>query len=130
MRIVTRPREFSGDAMRTIERFRRLALILALASLVMPAASRTAQPPLAAPQSSSNDPQQIDSRGKPPSDQEIRDRAEKFVANQHRDDEALEQYERVEHHVDRGRIESDLLLGFSEGGGRGPAPGVRDPGGA
>ena len=101
MRIVTRPREFSGDTMITIARFRLPALILALASLVLPAASRPAGPPLADPQSSSNDPEQIDSRGKPPSDQEIRERAEKFVANQHRDDEALEQYDRVEHHVDR-----------------------------
>jgi hypothetical protein len=37
----------------------------------------------------------------PPSDAEIRDRAQKLIENQHHDDAAIEQYERVEHQVDR-----------------------------
>lgn len=72
-----------------------LALMLALTSLALPVAS------LGDPQSSSADVSQVNPQAKPPSDEEIRTRAEKFISNQHRDDEALEQYERVEHHVDR-----------------------------
>jgi hypothetical protein len=37
----------------------------------------------------------------PPSAAEIESRAEKLVANQHHNDTALEQYERIEHHVSR-----------------------------
>jgi hypothetical protein len=37
----------------------------------------------------------------PPSDAEIHDRAQKLIENQHRDDAAIEQYERIEHQVDR-----------------------------
>jgi hypothetical protein len=36
-----------------------------------------------------------------PSDAEIRERAQKLVENQHRDDAAIDEYERIEHHVDR-----------------------------
>lgn len=36
-----------------------------------------------------------------PSEAEIRARSLKLLENQHRNDEALEQYERVERHVDR-----------------------------
>ena len=39
--------------------------------------------------------------GQPPSPAEMRERTEKLVANQHANDEALELYQRVEHHVDR-----------------------------
>lgn len=60
-----------------------------------------AAPQLAHAQSAVLDPYEIDPRGTPPSADEIHDRAEKFVANQHRDDQALEQYERIEHHVSR-----------------------------
>ena len=87
--------------MKTLKRLPISALMLALAILALPVASRSSGWLFAAPQSSSDDPQQIDSRGKPPSDQEVRERKEKLIANQHRDDEALEQYERVEHHVER-----------------------------
>ena len=37
----------------------------------------------------------------PPSDAEIQDRAKKLIENQHHDDAAIEQYERIEHQVDR-----------------------------
>src|ERR1700685_3525165 len=37
----------------------------------------------------------------PPSDAEIQDRAQKLIENQHQDDAAIEQYERIEHQVDR-----------------------------
>ena len=82
--------------MRMSHRLPIWVLIVTLASLAP--ATRLS---IAEPQTGSSDPQQIDSRGKPPTDEEIRTRAERFVANQHRDDDALEQYERVEHHVDR-----------------------------
>ena len=59
-----------------------LSSALALASLV-PAAPQVATP------------------GQAPSDEEIRARAEKLLANQHSDDGALELYERVERHIDR-----------------------------
>ena len=36
----------------------------------------------------------------PPSDAEIQDRAQKLIENQHNDDAAIEQYERIEHQVD------------------------------
>jgi hypothetical protein len=36
-----------------------------------------------------------------PSGAEIAERSKKLLANQHHNDEALEQYERIEHHVDR-----------------------------
>src|SRR5271156_2128051 len=36
-----------------------------------------------------------------PSDAEIAQRSKKLVANQHHNDEALEEYERIEHHMDR-----------------------------
>jgi len=101
MRVVARPRESSGDTMRMLHRISLSARILAVAITVMPPAPRTGGLVFAAPQSPPSDPQQIDSRGKPPTDQDIRTRADQFVANQHRDDEALEQYERIEHHVDR-----------------------------
>lgn len=87
--------------MRTFKRFSLLALILALASLALPAVPRPAGSSFADEQSSSSDTWQINTQGKPPSDEEIRSRAEKLVANQHKDDDALEQYERVEHRVDR-----------------------------
>lgn len=36
-----------------------------------------------------------------PTDAELRDRGLKLIANQHKNDEALDQYERIEHEVDR-----------------------------
>ena len=101
MRVVARPRESSGDTMRMLHRISLSAPTLALAIAAMPLAPRTGGALFAAQQSPSSDPQQIDPHGKPPTDQDIRTRADQFVANQHRDDEALEQYERIEHHVDR-----------------------------
>ncbi len=41
-----------------------------------------------------------DSSWAPPSDAEIAERAQKLVANQHRDDEALKEFERIERHTD------------------------------
>ncbi len=51
-------------------------------------------------------------QGQPPSAAEMRARAEKLIANQHADDQALELYQRIERHVDRsgdalGRIVDD-----------------------
>ena len=36
-----------------------------------------------------------------PSDAEVRERSAKLIENQHNDDTALEQYERIEHYLDR-----------------------------
>src|SRR5271156_5753574 len=44
---------------------------------------------------------QQNSQSQPPSDAEIADRAQKLIENQHRDDAAIDEYERIEHHVDR-----------------------------
>jgi hypothetical protein len=46
-------------------------------------------------------PSQSNSQPHPPSDAEIQARAQKLIENQHRDDEAIEQYERIERQVDR-----------------------------
>jgi hypothetical protein len=46
----------------------------------------------------------------PLSDAEIRARTDKVIANQHANDEALEQYERVERHVDRTGGENPRIL--------------------
>jgi hypothetical protein len=62
------------------------------------AAAQTAEPP-------SNNPQAAQSRENakvaPPSDAEIKARAETLLANQHKDDDVLDQYDRIERHVYR-----------------------------
>jgi len=55
---------------------------------------------------------QANSQAQPPSEDEMRERSARLVKNQHADDEALEQFERVERHVVRtsgadGRILDD-----------------------
>jgi hypothetical protein len=42
----------------------------------------------------------LDAAPAPPSEAEISERAEKLVANQHKDDEALKEFERIERHAD------------------------------
>jgi len=95
------PEQCSVKVMRTLKPFAVLAATLALVSLTVPASTFS---PLAAweeSQSVLTDTFPINSQGPAPSSQEIHTRADRFVANQHRDDQALEQYERVERHVDR-----------------------------
>ena len=94
--------ELPVDAMTALKRFPFLAVVLAafamipaLASLALP----ERQPGDANPTVAGSP--QINPEGKPPSDEDIRARADKLVANQHQDDQSLGQYERVEHHVDR-----------------------------
>jgi hypothetical protein len=61
----------------------------------------------------SAEPQQQTQGGAPyykPSDAEIQERTDKLLANQHRDDEALEEYERVERQVDRTGGDSSRVL--------------------
>jgi hypothetical protein len=85
-----------------VRTLRRLAVpILALTALAARAPWYRAVAALGDSQSSTSDASPINSQGTPPSPEEIRARTDKFVANQHSDDEALEQYERVERHVDR-----------------------------
>src|ERR1700691_4045145 len=50
---------------------------------------------------SSGSPRQNSLQSQAPSDAEIRERGQKLVENQHRDDAAIDEYERIEHHVDR-----------------------------
>jgi hypothetical protein len=47
----------------------------------------------------------------PPSDAEIRERSAKLIQNQHHDDEALEEYERIEHEFDRTSGMNPRVLG-------------------
>ncbi len=54
----------------------------------------------------------LNTQGQAPSADEMRQRTDALIANQHRDDQALEQYQRVEHQVDRtgganGRVLED-----------------------
>jgi hypothetical protein len=53
---------------------------------------------------------QAPAQQRPPSDAELQSRAQKLIENQHRDDEAIEQYERIEHQVDRTGGTSPRLL--------------------
>ncbi len=45
--------------------------------------------------------QQTSAQAQPPSDPEIRERGQRLIENQHRDDTAIDQYERIEHQMDR-----------------------------
>ena len=87
-------------------RFPNLAAIVALAVLAFTLASAR---PLPSPSETGR---QASSQSQPPSEAEIHERALRLTANQHADDEALEQYERIERHVartsgDNGRILDD-----------------------
>ncbi len=59
----------------------------------------------------------------PPTDAEVRARTKKVAENQHKNDEALEQYERIEHYVDRSgglnprTIEDHTYRVVPDGGG-------------
>lgn len=48
--------------------------------------------------------------GQAPSDAEIRARAQQLIDNQHRNDDALEQYERIERHVDQTAGDTPRVL--------------------
>jgi len=74
-----------------------LVATLALASLA-PASAQDLSPALPA---SPPDRSQLGQESQPPSDAEIHERTDKLIANQHADDVALEEYERIERHVDR-----------------------------
>jgi hypothetical protein len=90
------PQRVLRNAMSSITRLAILALIAAPLALSRAVDSSAADPP-----PSSDEMWAISPQGKAPSADEIRARANKLVANQHRDDLALGQYERVEHHADR-----------------------------
>jgi hypothetical protein len=82
--------------------FMRLAIVIVIAALA-PAGWEPA-PGLQTASSSSARTQfgvSAGAREQPPSDEEIRARTQKVLANQHNDDLALELYERVERHMDR-----------------------------
>jgi hypothetical protein len=89
--------------MRTLRRFRNSIVVstLAVASAtfaVVPRAGADSQPRAQA-KASVNSPAAAQAQA--PSDDEIRARTKQLLANQHKDDEALELYDRVERHIDR-----------------------------
>ncbi|MGD0955811.1 MAG: hypothetical protein ABR953_03170 [Candidatus Acidiferrales bacterium] len=81
----------------------------------------------AAPQTGSQAPQQGSKHANPdatpPTDAEIRARAKRVTENQHKNDEALEQFERIERHMDRTggsnprTVEDDTYRVVPTGGG-------------
>jgi hypothetical protein len=75
--------------------------ILAIVSLTAPALCYRMAAARADGQSGSSDLSPINRQAPAPPPEEVHARADEFVANQHKDDEALELYERVEHHIDR-----------------------------
>ncbi|MBZ5501111.1 MAG: hypothetical protein LAN59_02575 [Acidobacteriia bacterium] len=84
----------------------RFAISILLASLLLADAMPAAQAPAASssPASSSSSQEGEAPAGAPadaPSEAEIHARAEKLMANQHNNDEVLDQYERLERYIDR-----------------------------
>ena len=75
-------------------------LALGLISSLLCAFSGYAQSASAAHPASSPSNPAWDAAPAPPSEAEISERAEKLVANQHKDDEALKEFERIERHTD------------------------------
>jgi hypothetical protein len=74
-----------------------LLVLILMASAEPRTHAQTAQQP----QTTGNSPQPADiASDEHPSEAEIRERTQKLLANQHRDDEALDQYERVERRID------------------------------
>lgn len=88
------------NAMRPLKPLAVFSALLAVASFTVSGSTRLSESAFDRVEPWAGDPP-INSEGIPPSQQEIRSRADQFVTNQHQDDEALEEYERVEHHVDR-----------------------------
>jgi hypothetical protein len=88
------------NAMRLLKLLAIFSALLAFACFTVSGSARLSESAIGRFEPWADDPP-IDSQGTPPSAQEIRERADQFVANQHKDDEALEEYERIEHHVDR-----------------------------
>jgi hypothetical protein len=70
---------------------------LALAGLALASVHNLSLPLIGGPPPSS----QLNLQAKPPSDAELRARTDKLIAHQHADDIAIEEYERMERHVDR-----------------------------
>jgi hypothetical protein len=98
-RIPTREPDMSGFvARRGIAATLAIAVTVSIAGFV-PAGALLGQ---SSPTQYPNSPEGVRSSAspRPPSEAEIAVRAQKLVANQHRDDEALKQYERIERHAD------------------------------
>jgi hypothetical protein len=74
---------------------------IALGSAAAVAVARPAAPSPTDSQSGGSEISPINPQGKAPSDEEIRARSAKLLANQHKNDDALEFYERVERQIDR-----------------------------
>ncbi len=80
------------------------AATVALAASALPGVRASARP------GSLPSAQQSGSSAYKPTDAEVQARTDKLIANQHRDDEALDEYERVEHQVDRTGGSSPRVL--------------------
>lgn len=88
----------------TTSKLTSIWLAVASIGLGSAAAVAVARPPAPSPtnsQSGSSEISPINAQGKAPSDEEIRARSAKLLANQHKNDDALEFYERVERQIDR-----------------------------
>ncbi len=85
------------SAMRARSAISTFVATLALAGLAL-ASARNFSPALIASPSPIS---QSSHQSQPPSDAELRARAAKVIANQHANDVALEEFERIERHVDR-----------------------------
>ncbi len=72
---------------------------LTMAAQVLAAGPQPAAP--SSPEAPARPPTQTSAQAQPLSDEELRVRTQKLLANQHSDDEALELYDRVERHIDR-----------------------------
>src|SRR5579872_6641505 len=72
-----------------------------LAVLILPAATLWLSAAPGRAQSSAAQSARASPSVEPFSDAEIRERTQKLVENQHHDDDALDLYERIEHHIDR-----------------------------
>jgi hypothetical protein len=87
--------------MRALKSLAVSAAVLALATFTVSGSAGVAASVFGTGEPAFADDPPIIAQGSPPTPQEIRTRADQFVANQHKDDQALEQYERIERHVDR-----------------------------
>jgi len=87
-----------------------VCLLLARMSLPVEAALPGSQPLYPNLQAGAANDVQVNPRSPAPSDEELRARTQRFLANQHEDDLALEVYERTERHIDRTGGESGRIL--------------------
>lgn len=91
---------------------RACSVISTLVAMLVLVGSTIASPPDFSAQLAFSQPENVQSnqQSQPPSDAEFRERTEKLIAHQHADDLAIEEYERIERHVDRTGGNSPRIL--------------------